>query len=344
MEHVAIDLGGRESQVCVRAAGGAIVGERRIRTADIEAYLATRPPSRVIVETCAEAFAVADCALALGHQVRVVPATLARSLGVGARRTKTDQRDARNLSESSCRMDLPSVHIPSAESRERKTLCGMRDGLVASRTMLINTVRGWMRAVGCRIRSGVPSSFSERLHAARPSLPAYVERQLVMIDALSGQIDEADKEIAAIARASTVCQRLMTVPGVGSITAVRFEAALDRVERFESAHQVEAYLGLTPGEHSSSDSKRRTGITKAGSTAARWLLVQAAWSARRSKRVHPMVVWSHEVEKRRGKRVAAVALARKLAGILFAIWRDGAIYDPSRGLARSTLTAAPAAA
>jgi transposase len=344
MEHVAIDLGGRESQVCVRASTGSIVQERRVRTADLGAYLATRPPSRVIVETCSEAFAVADRAIELGHQVRVVAATLARSLGVGARRTKTDQRDARNLSESSCRMDLPSVHIPSAQSRERKTICGMREGLVHSRTLLINTVRGWMRATGCRVRSGVASSFSQRLRSACPSLPAHVERQLVAIDALTSQIDQADDDLATMAKASAVCRRLMTVPGVGPVTAVRFEAALDRVERFESAHQVEAYLGLTPGEYSSSNTKRRTGITKAGSTAVRWLLVQAAWSARNSKRFLPMVHWSHEVEKRRGKRVAIVALARKLAGILFAIWRDGTIFDPRRGLARPTLSAALAAA
>src|SRR5947208_5347323 len=112
VEHLAIDLGARESQICVRGSDGEIIEEKRWPTTQLAAYLAQRPTSRVIVETCTEAFAVADAARRIGHQVRVVPATLVGTLGVGARRTKTDQRDARTLSEVSCRIDLPSVHIP----------------------------------------------------------------------------------------------------------------------------------------------------------------------------------------------------------------------------------------
>ena len=120
MEHVAIDLGSRESQVCVRNARGEILLERKVPTARLPAYLAKRPRSRVIVETCAEAFFVADAASAAGHEVRVVPASLVRQLGVGERGVKNDQRDARKLSEVSTRIDLPSVHVPSELSRERK--------------------------------------------------------------------------------------------------------------------------------------------------------------------------------------------------------------------------------
>src|SRR6185436_3165269 len=98
MDHIAIDLGGRESQICVRTAAGEIIDERRCSTASLGRYLAQRSGSRVIVETCAEAFSIADAAIAAGHQVRVVPATLVRSLGVGARGTKTDRRDAQVLS------------------------------------------------------------------------------------------------------------------------------------------------------------------------------------------------------------------------------------------------------
>jgi transposase len=120
----------------------------------------------------------------------------------------------------------------------------------------------------------------------------------------------------------------MSVPGVGPVTSLQFVAIIDELSRFQSAHRVEAYLGLTPGEHSSSDKVRRTSITKAGSTAMRWCLVQAAWAARRARGQHAMIDWSIEVQKRRGKKVAIVALARKLAGILFAIWRDGTVYNP----------------
>jgi transposase len=93
MEHLAIDLGGRESQVCVRTADGKIVEERRCKTTELGGYLKARPKSRVVMETCAESFAVAAAAQAAGHEVRVVPATLSRVLGVGARRLKTDRRD-----------------------------------------------------------------------------------------------------------------------------------------------------------------------------------------------------------------------------------------------------------
>ena len=89
---------------------------------------------------------MADAALACGHEVRVVPAQLVRLLGVGARGVKSDWSDARTLSEVSCRIELPSVHIPSQESRDRKSMCGMREGLVECRTKLINSVRGWLRA------------------------------------------------------------------------------------------------------------------------------------------------------------------------------------------------------
>jgi transposase len=335
MEHLAIDLGGRESQICVRSSDGQIVDERRCRTAALPAYLAIRPWSRVVVETCSEAFGIADAALLAGHEVRVVPSTLARSLGVGARRLKTDRRDARALSEVSCRIDLPSVHVPSRQARQRKTMCGMREALVGARTKLLNTVRGWLRAEGRRPRGGDVRTFSARVRAlcADTTLPTYVERQLRTLDSLNQEITDADRELAAAAKADPIARRLMTVPGVGPSTSIRFVAALDEISRFRGAHTVESYLGLVPGENSSSERQRRTSITKAGPTALRWCLVQAAWAARRTRRKDPMQRWADEVEKRRGTRVAVLALARKLAGILYAIWRNGGVYEPHRSSA-----------
>jgi transposase len=335
MEHVAIDLGSRKSQICVRSGDGTILEERRCDTSELKKYLANRPKSRVVVETCAEAFRVADAALELGHEARVVSATLVRTLGVGARRNKTDQRDARVLSEVSTRIDLPSVHIPSEVARTRKTLCGMRDALVASRTKVINTVRGWLRGQGRRPRPGNTSTFTERVRLLLgQELPAYVERQLRVVEALSREIDEADAEVDEQAKADETCVRLMTVPGVGAVTAMRFVAALDDVGRFESAHHVESYLGLVPGESSSSERQQRLSITKAGPQRLRWVLVQAAWSLRTRCRLPaavPLQLWAHRIEQRRGKRTATVALARKLVGILYAIWRDGTVYDGARG-------------
>jgi len=339
MEHIAIDLGGRESQICVRNGEGRIVLEERRETRRLGAFLWRRERSRVIVETCAEAFAVADKALAQGHEVRVVPSTLVRGLGVGARGIKTDVRDARALSEASCRMDLPSVHIPSQVSRRRKSQCGMREALVGARTQMINTVRGWLRTQGRRVRTGAAETFPKRVREqqeqehARP-LARYVERQLETVELLSRQIAEADAELLEEAKQDETCRRLMTVPGVGPVTALRYVAALDERSRFETAHQVESYTGLVPGENSSSENRRRTSLTKAGAPALRWALIQAAWTMRRCRPEDPAVLWCMEVERRRGKRIAATALARKIAGILFALWRDGTTYDPNRGARR----------
>ena len=334
MDHLAIDLGGRESQICVRASDGRIVEERRW-------------PTRRWGRIWRAAGEPGDCgnvreALRSPRRPRR-RATRCGScrrgwcgrLGVGARRIKTDRRDAQVLSEVSCRIDLPSVHIPSPAARQRKTLCGMRDALVHARTQLINTVRGWLRGEGLAVRTGAVETFPARVQALAPPtpLPAYVARQLQAMTQLSAQIAAADRELTTLARTDPVTRRLMTVPGVGPITAVRFVAAVDTVARFPSAHALESYLGLTPGEHSSSDRQRRTGITKAGPSALRWCLVQAAWAARRTRHRSPLQAWADAVTLRRGKRIATVAVARKLAGILYALWRDETTYVPWRAAA-----------
>jgi transposase len=181
---------------------------------------------------------------------------------------------------------------------------------------------GQWRMVGRQLPDRVRQSVGD-------AMPSYVARQLVVIETLTEQIAEANKQLRELAKGDSTCARMMSVPGVGPVTAILYKSALDSPERFPSAHHAEASLGLTPGEDSSSERQRRTGITKAGAPAVRWTLVQAAWAARRAKGEHPMVRWSLEVEKRRGKRVAILALARKIAGILFAIWRDGTFYDPT---------------
>ena len=338
MEHIAIDLGGKKSQVCVREGGGEIVDERAVPTRGLRAYLASRTvPGRVTMETCAEAFAVADAARELGHEVQVVPSMLVRSLGVGARGVKTDERDARVLSEASCRMRaLPAVHVPSREARERKTVCAMREALVSARTQLINTARGYLRQSAIQLPGGASHTFGLRVRKLyreklATAVPTFLERQLRAIDALTGQIDEADREVAELAQGNPVCRRLMTMSGVGPVVSVSYVAALDEVGRFQSAHQLESYLGLTPGEHSSSERTRRTGITKAGAPRVRAVLTQAAWTLRRCRPEDPMVRWMLRVEERRGKRIAVIALVRKMAGVLYAMWRDGTVYDPARG-------------
>ncbi len=338
MKHLAIDLGSRESQICLRDSDGKILEEERRPTTGLGKYLAgQKEKCRVVVESCAEAFVVADAAKAAGQEVVVVPASLARTLGVGSRGIKNDVRDARNLSKVSCQMDeLPSVHVPSQVSRERKTMSAMREALVEVRTKLVNTARSWLRTQGIGVLAGgtlptFPGRYRRHVEKKKKVVPKHVERVLQMIEDLNPEIAEADKELEATAEQDPTCALLMTAPGVGPVTVVRYTAALDEVERFADAHGVESYLGLIPGENSSGDAKKRRmkGITKAGPTRVRWALTQAAWTALRCCKHDPMVVWARQIQERRGKKVAVMALVRKLAGVLYAMWRDGKRYDPN---------------
>jgi transposase len=214
-------------------------------------------------------------------------------------------------------------------------MLGLRKGLVECRTKLVNGVRGYCRGRRVRPRRGTVGTFAKRVREL-PEIPSFIERQLVAIEALNRQIAEADRELTALAEESPICRRLMTVPGVGVIVSLAFHATLDEPSRFPGAHQVESYFGIVPGEDSSSSRQRKTGITKAGSPFLRWVLTQAAHQARRSRPKDPMVQWSRQVEHRRGRQVAVIALARKMAGILWALWRSGEDYDPTRGAAAMT--------
>lgn len=251
MLHIAIDLGSARSQVCVRKPDGEIVEEGPHPTTRLSGRLKKYPPSRVVLETCAEAFSVADAAKAAGHEVRIVPATMVRTLGVGSRGIKTDKRDARILSEVSCRIELPSVHLPSPIARNLKSLLTLRDSMVASRTKLINCVRGYLRTRLVRLRLGVkgfPAKVRSELEASPDGLPVAVQRLLTAIETLTNQIADATKELDELAAADETCRRLMTAPGVSTISALRFLAAIDDVSRFPTASAVQSYLGLTPGE------------------------------------------------------------------------------------------------
>ena len=123
--------------------------------------------------------------------------------------------------------------------------------------------------------------------------------------------------------------RLRTAPGVATVVSTAFVSVIDDAERFKNAHQVQSYIGLVPSEDTSVH--RRLGhITKQGNSYLRAMLVQAAWSVLRMKGDDPLKVWGLSIAKRRGNSVAAVAVARRLAGILWAMWRDGTVYEALR--------------
>ena len=346
MNHIAIDLSLSKSQICVRSADGTILDERAWLTRNLPLYLAKCGPSRVVLESSCEAFAVADIARKHGHEPVVVPSLLVRSLGVGARGVKNDRKDAQAISSASCQMQkLPSVHIPSLSARAIKAQCTSREAIVTTRTKLVNTVRSWLRTQLLALTKGSPETFPARVRELmlkrRDGLPEHVERLLQVIEATNEQLKAADKELGRIANENLSIKQLMTVPGVGAVTATRFYAAVDEVGRFDDAHELESYFGLTPGENVTGFKGHRTGLTKAGQIKVRWTLVQSAWTAMRTRPNDPMVIWANQVAARRRRHIAAVALARKMAGILYAMWRDGKPYDPTRGAAVRPATTTP---
>jgi transposase len=166
---------------------------------------------------------------------------------------------------------------------------------------------------------------------------------VAMLEPLHAASAAGDARVAAHVSAHPVARRLCTVPGVGPQTAAVFVATLDDIGRFPRAGCVAAYLGLVPSERSSGERQRRGRLTKTGNSRARWVLVQAAWAFWRDTHPAsaPLRAWAQRIAARRSKRVAVVALARRLAGILYALGRDGSVYEATRvGRPRPTAVAA----
>jgi len=340
MEYGAIDLHTRESEIQIVSEDGTEVLARRVATrpAALARVFAERPPLRVLLESGTESEWVAQCLEGWGHTVVVADPSYAPMYGTRHRRVKTDRRDVVALAEANRRGWYRPAHRTSpAQQAVRETLT-IRRTLIGQRTQLISVVRTTVRRQGYRIVSGQAETFVRRVRQL--DLPATLQTMvaplLVALEGLAPLIAAADQAATVRAREDAVVRRLMTAPGVGPITALNYRAALDRVERFADAGAVASYLGLVPREHSSGDQQRKGRITKAGPREPRAMLVQASWTIWRIRRGPGVGLsgWAHRVATRRGRRVAIVALARRLARILFAIWRDDQPYrDSDRHLA-----------
>lgn len=251
---------------------------------------------------------------------------------------KTDKRDARTLAEAAKLGAYRPAHRASDAQQHVRAELAVREALVRTRTRYIALLKALVRRDGLRIASGPSHRILIRLAAVEISdtLASEIAPLVALLRPLNAEIASADARIAAITECDPLVQRLMTVPGVGPVTATAFVATLDDVKRFAGAHQVEAYLGLVPREASSGEKQLRGAITKAGNARMRWLLVEAAWGVLRSARADAAVLqaWALRIAARRGKRVAVVALARRLAGILYAMWRNGTVYDEVYGAVR----------
>jgi transposase len=161
---------------------------------------------------------------------------------------------------------------------------------------------------------------------------------------LNRQINEADAESEKVVREGEVVRRLCTAPGVGPVTATTFAATIDDASGFGAAKQVRSYLGLVPREYSSGERERRGRISKAGGSRARTLLVEAAWALLRWRDSKNQALYDRAVRiaARRGRARACAAPARKMAGVLYAMWRDGTGFD-ARAFGRGASESAAAA-
>lgn len=346
MDHIGIDVHKNESQLCILTADGEVI-ERRIRTerTRFAAVLDGRVPARILLEASTESEWVARCLEELGHTVIVADPNYAVMYATRSRRVKTDRRDARALAEA-CRSGVyRPAHRSSANARALRAELVTREALVRTRTRYIAIITALLRRDGIRVRSGSAANFLARLEvlALTPHLAASIAPLRTVMGALNRELAAVEARLAERVDADAVMRRLQTVPGVGPVTAATFVAALDDVRRFRTAGQVTAYLGLVPSERSSGERQRRGAITKTGDRRARWVLTQAAWTVwrMRSGRIAPLRRWARGVAARRGTHVAIVALARRLARILYALWRDRADYDPQpRATGRAHATAA----
>lgn len=330
-----IDLGRRVSQICILKQDGEII-ERRVRTEPgrFAAVFKAHPGARILIEAGTESEWVARCLEELGHEVIVADPNYAPMYGQRHRRVKTDRRDARALAEA-CRLGAyRPAHRTSEAQRHVRWQIAVRESLVRTRSRSIVLIGSLLRQAGLHLPGGAAETFLSRLQAV--TLPEPLQQaiapMLPALELLNQQVASADRALEELARSDLRVRLLDTAPGIGPVTAATFVATVDRADRFVGPHQLEAYLGLVPREYSSGERQSRGRITKSGNTRLRCLLIEAAWSIVNYPKPETAALrqWTLSIAKRRGMPRAVVALARRLAGILFAMMRDEAVYDPKR--------------
>jgi transposase len=335
MTTIGLDLHKRESQLCIGHEDGTME-ERRIATTRerFTAVLGPLPPARILLEASTESEWVARHLEQLGHEVIVADPNFAPMYATRSRRTKTDRRDARTLLDA-CRLGAyRTAHRVSDARRHVRAQLAVREALVRTRTRYLGVAKAFVRRDGLRVGGSPAYLAAERIAALEltPALRAELDPLFNVLLPINTQIEVADERISALAHTDPAVGLLMSVPGIGAITASAVVATVDDIARFRSAHQFEAFLGLVPGERSSGEKRRIGPITKAGNSRVRYLLVEAAWRILRSTKSDTAALrtWALQIADRRGRRIAVVALARRLAGVLYAIWRDQQPFNPAK--------------
>lgn len=334
MRSVALDLAVKKISFCEVEAGAVLARKTVSSLSSLKEVLGPGcVPARVAIEACREAWHVHAVLTKWGNEVQLVDTTRVRRLGIGGHGRKTDRIDAEILARAVEKGSLPKAHLLSPGRQRLRAELGVRRALVATRADYVTTLRGLARAHGVSLPSCGTDQFVSKLRKLKlpPGLQELIAPMAEVLEKVDLELATAELRLQRIVDEDPQIKLLMTVPNVSVVVAAVFVSVIDDARRFTDAHQVGAYLGLVPLENSSGDRRRLGAITKQGNSYARATLMQASWGLiRMARRDDPLTQWALAVACRRSKYIAAVALARRLAGILWAMWRDDTAYDAAR--------------
>jgi transposase len=307
------------------------VGKCPTRRGDLTETLSRHVGARILLESSTDSEWVARHLEQMGFEVIVGDPNYAPMYAYASKKVKTDKRDAHALAMACSKKMYRLAQRMSDEQRRMRKLVCVRRTLVQIRARNIVEIRATLRHAGLPVNSCATEYFAAKVAqmVLPPEEKEVVAPQLTVLKQIETQLRKVDKRITQLGQKDPQVKRLTTVPGVGPVTAAMFVAVVWRVERFATAHKLEAYLGLVPGENSSGEKRQQTGITKQGHSYLRALLVQCAHTIvmHPNRETAGLLEWTQGIMQRSNRQVAVTALARKIAGILFAMWRDQKEYD-----------------
>ena len=305
---------------------------RNLKRADVEPFFGKLEATDVVMEACGGAHHWGRVLSQLGHQVRLIPAQYVQPF---VKRAKNDRADAAAISDAASRPDMPTVAVKSAEQQASCMILKHREMLVRQRTAAINALRGHAAEFGVISAKGTAQieALLDKL-AEEAAVPAVAKAMFARmgehIAGLARQIEALETELLALHKAHTVSQRLVAVPGIGPMIAITLALSV-APEHFASGRHFAAWLGLTPKEHSTGGKPRLGRISKAGNERLRTLLVVGATSVIRHARPERKAAsaWLLNLLGRKPRKLAAVALANKMARIIWAMMARGEAYRPA---------------
>ncbi|NDV14390.1 IS110 family transposase [Crenobacter caeni] len=328
-----LDIGKQTFHVVGHDAQGRPVFKRQFSRNSLLEFLARQPVTRIVMEACCGAHWLARKLAGYGHTVQLIAPQYVRAFVTG---NKNDFIDAQAICEAASRPTMSYVAVKSPEQQAMSALHRLREARIGERPQAGNQIHALLLEFGVALPVGVRGIKQVPVWLQEESgLPALarrvLERHFDHWCALNRQITELDAEIAAQAKADDVASRLMTVPGIGPITASQLAADAGNAKGYGSARDFAASLGLVPRQHSTGGKAKLLGISKRGDKSLRRLLVQCAHVIMQNaaRWTSAMAQWTVALMMRRHANIVACALANKLARVVWAILAKGGEYRPS---------------